>query len=171
LTNGNYYKRNQGILRKTFKVKRYVLRFAICNACPNKMACAGKANITKSKGRYIERNEYQDYVEQNIERVKNNKALYRKRQEIVEHPFGTIKRQWGYDYTLLKGIEKVAGEFAIIFTCYNLRRAITIFGVNELIKKLEKSIFDSISSILSYFKLFWRFLLIQFNSLILFFKL
>ena len=61
------------ILRKPFKVKRYVLRFAICNACPNKMACAGEANITKSKGGYIERNEYQDYVDQNIERVKNNK--------------------------------------------------------------------------------------------------
>ena len=138
-TNGNFYKRNHGILKKPYRVKRYVLPFKTCNGCTHKMECAGKANISKSKGRYIERSEYQDYIDQNIERVKNNKALYRKRQEIVEHPFGTIKRQWGYDYTLLKGIEKVSGEFAIIFTCYNIRRAISIFGVQELIKRLKNS--------------------------------
>ncbi len=39
-----------------------------------------------------------------LARVKLEKALYRRRQEIVEHPFGTIKRQWGYDYTLMKGL-------------------------------------------------------------------
>ena len=154
-TNGNYYKRNQGLLRKPYRVKRYVLPFNTCNNCPHKMECAGNANISKSKGRYIERSEYQDYVDQNIERVKSNKELYRKRQEIVEHPFGTIKRQWGYDYTLLKGKEKVEGEFAIIFTVYNLRRAISIFGVDELIKRLNKAFshfFRHISGILKPFK-------------------
>ncbi len=36
----------------------------------------------------------------------------------MEHPFGTLKRGWGYSYTLLKGKEKVSGEFALIFTSY-----------------------------------------------------
>jgi hypothetical protein len=45
----------------------------------------------------------------------------------------------GYDYTLLKGLEKVGGEFAIIFSMYNLRRAISIFGVQTLIEKLKKA--------------------------------
>ena len=34
---------------------------------------------------------------------------YRRRQAMVEHPFGTVKRHWGYNYTLLKGKEKVDG--------------------------------------------------------------
>ena len=154
-TNGNYYKRNHGLLRKPYRVKRYVLPFQTCNACPHKMKCAGEANITKSKGRYIERSEYQHYIDKNLERVKNNKELYRKRQAIVEHPFGTIKRQWGYDYTLLKGMDKVEGEFAIIFTVYNLRRAISIFGIKDLINRLNKAkslFFAQISRFLSPFK-------------------
>jgi hypothetical protein len=162
-TNGNYYKRNHGILRKPYSVKRYVLPFKTCNACPHKMECAGNANISKSKGRYIERSEYQDYVDENIERVNNNKELYRKRQEIVEHPYGTIKRQWGYDYTLLKGKEKVSGEFALIFTVYNLRRAITIFGIDELIKRLNKSFFIFFEQIWLNLKLFKQLFIFSFS--------
>jgi hypothetical protein len=139
-TNGNYYKRKKGVVRrKSYSVKRYTISFHTCNACPYKMECAGESSISKSKGRYLERSEYQDYVDKNIERVKNNKELYKTRQSIVEHPYGTIKRQWGYDYTLLKGKEKVAGEFAIIFTIYNMRRAISILGVNELINLLRRA--------------------------------
>lgn len=140
-TNGKWYNKNNGKLRKSYKVQHYKLPFATCSACPHKMECAGKSNIDNSKGRYIERSEYQEYIDENIERVKLNRELYRKRQEIVEHPFGTIKRQWGYDYVLLKGLEKVGGEFSIIFTTYNIRRAISIFGVKELIKKLREASF------------------------------
>jgi len=58
-----------------------------------------------------------------------------RKNTIREHPFGTIKRSWGYTYTLLKGIEKVNGEMAIIFTMYNIRRAMYIIGVKELIDR------------------------------------
>lgn len=140
-SNGKWYNKNNGKLRKAYRVKHYKLPFAVCNACPLKIECAGKANLANSKGKYIERTEYEDYIDENIERVKLNKGLYRKRQEIVEHPFGTIKRQWGYDHVLLKGLGKVSGEFAIIFTTYNLRRAISIFGVKNLINKLREARF------------------------------
>lgn len=136
-TNGIWYQRGQGKLRRSYKVKRYTLPFATCNACPYKDDCAGQANLTKSKGRYIERSEYQDYIDENIAQVKARKEEYRKRQAIVEHPFGTIKRGWGYDYTLMKGKKKVSGEFSLIFLSYNLRRAMSILGVPELIKALE----------------------------------
>ena len=36
--------------------------------------------------------------------------------------------------TLVKGLEKVSGEFAIIYTCYNLRRAISILGIKQLVR-------------------------------------
>jgi hypothetical protein len=38
---------------------------------------------------------------------------------------------------LLKGIKKVNGEMAIIFTMYNIRRAMSILDVQELISRLK----------------------------------
>ena len=76
-----------------------------------------------AQSREIERNRYQDVVDENNKRVDDNKQLYKKRQQIIEHPFGTITRNWGNTYTLLKGIKKGNVEMAIIFTMYNLRRA------------------------------------------------
>ena len=140
-SNGKWYNRNNGKPRKAYRGKHYKLPFAVCNACPHRLECAGKSNLARSKGKYIERSEYQGYIDDNIERVKLNKELYRKRQEIVEHPFGTTKRQWGYDHVLLKGLKKVDGELSIIFTAYDLRRAISIFGVKALINKLRGSAF------------------------------
>ena len=42
-----------------------------------------------------------------------------------------------YDHTLLKGKEKVSADFALIFTAYNLRRAMSILGIKELLKRLK----------------------------------
>jgi len=140
-SNGQWYKKKGSPYRKAINFKRYKLPFKVCNSCSHKLECAGAASLKASRGRHIERSEFEDFIEENTERTKLNKPLYRKRQEIMEHQYGTIKRQWGYDYTLLKTKEKVSGEFAIIFTCYNLRRAITILGVKELIKRIKQDAF------------------------------
>jgi transposase len=129
-TNGkSYEKRRQN--RNTYTVKNY--RTRQCKGCPVKSLCT-----SYSGSRQIERSEYQEVVEENNNRVNANAALFKKRQQIVEHPFGTVKRGWGYSYTLLQSIKKVNGEWAIIFTMYNLRRAITILSVPELINRLRK---------------------------------
>lgn len=139
-SNGNYYqKKAYGQHRASYKFKRYTCSLNICRKCPFKLDCVGETNLKKSKGRHIERSEYEPYIEENIRRYKVSKEIYRQRQSMVEHQFGTIKRQWGYDYTLLKTMEKVEGEFALILTCYNLRRAVSIFGVKELIKRLKEN--------------------------------
>lgn len=129
---GNLYKKRDG------RVKEYRAKTEVCLACPFKEKCLSKSSLEKPLGRVIRRTEFEDAKDANKERVLNNKELYKKRKEIVEHPFGTIKRQWGYDYTLLKGFAKVTGEFALIFSVYNLRRAITELGVNAIITKLNK---------------------------------
>lgn len=128
-TNGKSYdKAKTG--RTTYSVQKYVT--GQCLACVARLLC------TKAKSREIERSEYQDVVDENNKRVDENMPLYKTRQQIIEHPFGTIKRSWGYTYTLLKGLEKVNGEMAIIFTVYNIRRAMSIIGVKELISKLKE---------------------------------
>ncbi|MET2996848.1 transposase [Flavobacterium columnare] len=70
-------------------------------------------------------------------RYKENAQLYRKRQEINEHIFGTIKRQWGYNHTNLIGLEKVNGEHSLIMLVYNIKRTINILGVPDLIAKIK----------------------------------
>jgi hypothetical protein len=130
-TDGVEYEKKH-IGRTTYLVKRYST--AQCSGCPVKHLCT----TVKKGGRAIERSTYQDAIDANNKRVDENGALYKKRQQIIEHPFGTIKRSWGYSYTLLKSIEKVNGEMAIIFTMYNLRRAITILGITVLLDKLKK---------------------------------
>ncbi|MBK9732623.1 MAG: transposase [Chitinophagaceae bacterium] len=61
---------------------------------------------------------------------------------MIEHIFGTIKRQWGYDHILLKGIEKNNGEFALIYLTYNFRRVLNILGIEELKKRLKEAVFN-----------------------------
>lgn len=126
--------------RKDASFKEYKLEYTICDTCIYKNDCAGK-RLDRKHSRVIERYLTADYTEANQQRIKENKDYYRQRQSIVEHPFGTIKRQWGYSYTLVKGLEKVGGEFDIICLCYNMRRSVSILGVNKLIERLQAYFF------------------------------
>ena len=127
-TNGNEYEKiKKG--RATYTVQKYVT-----DQC---LICVAKTLCTRGKRKEIERSEYQDVVDENNKRTLENLDLYKKRSLIIEHIFGTVKRSWGYTYTLLKGIKKVNTEMSIIFTVYNIRRAMSILGVKELISKLE----------------------------------
>lgn len=130
-TDGVEYEKKH-IGRTTCMVKKYST--PQCNCCPVKHLCT----TVKKGGRTIERSIYQDAIDANNNRVDENPALYKMRQQIIEHPFGTIKRSWGYSYTLLKGIKKVNTEMAIIFTMYNFRRAITILGFTEMFNRLKR---------------------------------
>ena len=106
----------------------------ICSMCPKKGICT----ISKN-GRMLRISVHQKEILDYIESLKDkkNSSFVSKRKEIVEHPFGTIKRSFGYTYFLLKGTEKVKGEFSLICFVYNLKRVLNIIGINELIKVLE----------------------------------
>jgi len=73
-------------------------------------------------------------------KTKENKLLIKKRKELVEHPFGTIKRTFGYTYFLLIGFEKVKAEFSIICFIYNLKRVLNIIPIKQLIAAMDSSI-------------------------------
>jgi ribosomal protein RSM22 (predicted rRNA methylase) len=119
-TNGRWHQ------AKTYRFKRYTT--TACKTCPAKAECS-KAIC----GKAIQRSEFQEYVDRNKNRIKENKKLYRKRQQIVEHPYGTIKRQWGFNYIITKKyIERAEADFGFIMTAYNLRRIINIIGLKKL---------------------------------------
>ncbi len=114
-----------------YRYKKY--RTAQCKSCPVKHLCTGRAK----GGREIERSEFAEVVEANAQRYHANKALYRKRQEWNEHIFGTIKRQWGYYYTNLRGLEKVNGEHSLIMLVYNIKRSINLLGMPKILETIK----------------------------------
>jgi len=108
--------------------------------------CEKREKCTKDKrGRKIQRNENEEYLERGKKRQEENMELYKQRQMIVEHVFGTIKRDLGYTYLLLRGNEKVKGESFMHFLVYNIKRVCKIRKVRDIIeaimaKKVEKII-------------------------------
>ena len=116
---------------KTYRFKRYTTKD--CKDCPVKQLC------TKAKyGKGVQRSEYQEYIDQNKNRIKNNKEYYRKRQAIVEHPYGTIKRQWGFNYIITKKHkEKASADVGLMFVAYNIRRIFNILDKNVLKEYLK----------------------------------
>ena len=130
-TQGTWHHKQRTERSTGYQFKKY--RTPDCKTCPVKHLCTGKAK----GGREIERSEFAKAVEENAQRYKANKELYRKRQEINEHIFGTIKRKWGYNYTDLNGLEKVNGEHSLICLVYNIKRTINILGFEKLMEKLR----------------------------------
>lgn len=128
---GRWYTKGNGSKYEN-QVKHY--KTQACKSCPVKSLCTRNKN-----GRLIERSQYAPSVDANTKRVLLEKEKYLLRQQIVEHPFGTIKRQWGFDHVLLKGLKKNEADFGLIFTTYNFRRLLTILGFPELKKRLENA--------------------------------
>lgn len=129
-TNGNWYQKSKQ--RYIYFIKQYKT-----NACKN---CPALAQCTKNKkGRMVERSEYQPYIEQNKKNIEANKETYKKRQAIVEHPYGIIKRQWGFYYiTTKKGLKRASADVGLMFIAFNMRRLMNIIGKNEFKRFLQE---------------------------------
>lgn len=139
-TNGTWYRKDNG---KSFRQMKHYKTKA-CYACPVNNLC------TKNKaGRLIERSEHAPFIEQNRLNIEANAATYKRRQAIVEHPYGVIKRQWGFYYiSTKKGIKRASADVGFIMVVYNLRRLMNILDENLLKKFLKElgSLFFEISS-------------------------
>jgi hypothetical protein len=105
-----------------------------CLGCPAFHLCT----VNKA-GRLIERSEYAQAVDGNHKRIRQHKEIYLRRQQIVEHPFGTIKRWWGYSYTLMKGLKKVSADLGLVYLCYNLKRVMNILSPKKMLLRLQIS--------------------------------
>lgn len=129
-TNGNWYQKSKQ--RYIYFVKHY--KTNKCLSCPALALCT-----LNKKGRLIERSEYQPYVEQNKKNIAANPDIYKKRQSIIEHNYGILKRQWGFYYiTTKKGITRASADVGLMFCAYNLRRIINLVDKNLLKKFLRE---------------------------------
>jgi transposase len=132
---GDYYlcPQNQQLITtgKWHKTEAYSFKRYTTKACKS---CRAKDLCTKSiRGKGIHRSEFHEYIQHNKERVELNKPLYKRRQAIVEHPYGTIKRQWGFSYIMTKkGSKRASADVGLMMTVYNLRRIINILGIERI---------------------------------------
>ncbi len=101
--------------------------------CRDWLKAEGKENEAKRKrsssGQY-------ERVKKKIVRftLKPNRYKTDQRKNLSEHPFGTIKRAMNAGYFLLKGMTKVAGEFALFCLGYNIKRATNLLGFTKIMQ-------------------------------------
>jgi transposase len=143
-TNGSWYKQlsSSGSVSwfKQYKTKA-------CRKCPMHSQCT-----RSKKQRLIQRSEYADYYERNRINTIDKEHLYKRRQTIVEHPYGTIKRQWGFSYILTKkGIKRASSDVGLMFIAYNLRRIGNILTI-DVLKEYLKAIASLHFDILGFFR-------------------
>jgi len=60
--------------------------------------------------------------------TKEGKTIYAKRKSTIETTFGVIKHVMGFRQFMLRGVEKVKGEWNLVCLAYNLKRLHTITG-------------------------------------------
>jgi hypothetical protein len=94
----------------------------------------------------IQRTTFTEYYERNRKNFEEKEQLYKRRQAIVEHPYGTLKRQWGFSYILTKkGISRASSDVGLMLVAYNLRRIVNILTkdrIKEYLRILVLMFFD-----------------------------
>lgn len=114
---------------------RYVSRKSICAACPLRRRCL----TVKAQRRTIYRWEHEDVVDRHRARMKDAEALMRRRAELAEHPFGTLKCRAGYRHFLMRGLDKINGEWSLMTLCYNFTRVLNIIGFERFVAYLAET--------------------------------
>lgn len=124
---GHLLKSNGSIYKgRNYRFKQYKTK--ACKNCPVRGLCT----TSIINGKVIQRSEFQEYIEQNAKRVLHDPKAYKKRQAIVEHPYGTMKRQWGFDHiTTKKNKQRASADIGLIFIAYNLKRIWNIIKANK----------------------------------------
>lgn len=128
------------LLRPTKKLRenggrlevRYSSRKPVCDACPLRGRCVTDKRPTRDILRWLN----QDVIDRHQERMKDSGALMRRRAGLAEHPFGTLKCRAGYRHFLVRGFDKVRGEWSLMALCYNFTRVLNILGFDRFVARI-----------------------------------
>ena len=115
---------------------RYLSSKMACDACPLKARCL----TPDAKARSVSRWEHEGVLDRHRARMASEGAsqLMRRRSALVEHPFGTLKCRAGYQHFLVRGFNKVRGEWSLMALCYNFTRVLNILGLERFIAYLAE---------------------------------
>jgi Transposase DDE domain len=98
-------------------------------ACPD---CPLRARCTKGRFRMVSWYENEAVLDRMQARLAQRPDILSQRRERVEHPLGSIKQWMNQGAFLMRGLEKVRGEFSLTALAYNLRRVLKLVGFKEL---------------------------------------
>ena len=104
------------------------------SACPR---CAIKSRCTTGQYRRVSRWEHEAVVDAMQARLDREPERLRARRETVEHPFGTIKSWMGSTHFQMRTLERVSTEMSLHVLAYNLKRVISLFGVEGLVTRMQ----------------------------------
>lgn len=98
--------------------------------------CPLKAQCTQADQRYLIRHPQEAAFTRMERRLAEAPDMMRRRAAIVEHPFGNLKHWILGDggRFLLRHLEGARTEMALAVQAYNLKRAITVLGVGNLMR-------------------------------------
>lgn len=131
---GEALRRSETLKRNGDRMEiRYTSRKPACDACPLRLRCI----TDKQPTRTIHRWEHEDVLDRHRERMKSAAGLMRRRSGLVEHPFGTLKCRAGYRHFLVRGFNKVRGEWSLMALGYNFTRVLSILGLEALTRLLR----------------------------------
>jgi transposase len=113
---------------------RYAALRSVCGACPLRSRCL----TDKARRRDVYRWEHQDVVDRHRARMAQPQAdtMARRRAALAEHPFGTLKCRAGYRHFLVRGFNKVRGEWGLMALAYNFTRVLNILGFDDFVRRL-----------------------------------
>jgi hypothetical protein len=96
-----------------------IYRGRTCVACHFFGVCTSHKN-----GRTISRHPYEKELRQMRQKLDSDsgKAAYGKRKHTVEPPFGHIKSIMGFTSFMIRGNDKVKGEFKLVSSAHNIRK-------------------------------------------------
>ena len=147
--------------KKDPSIRRYH-RLSACLKCPNKCTLRKRRIVSFKEGETRKEEAFYEKARENrivrktshrfkvitlseeesswdewvILRFYPNQQHLRKRNTVVEHPYGTVKRWHGAGYLLTKGKQKAAAEMGLSFLAYNFRRVVNLLGVNGLMEMI-----------------------------------
>jgi transposase len=104
---------------------------SVCKDCPVKDRC------TIHQHRTVIRTENDRFADEVDKHTREYMELYKKRKQLAEHPFGTIKRSFGFTYFLTRKTDNVRTESLMHFLVYNIKRVINTEGVEKLVGTLQ----------------------------------
>jgi len=104
------------------------------SACPR---CPLKSRCTTSNQRRIRRWEHEHVLEALQNRLDRTPSAARLRRQTVEHVFGTLKAWMGATHFLTKTLPRVRTEISLHVLAYNLRRLMSLLGVEGAIAVMK----------------------------------
>jgi transposase len=129
---GEWLERRSQKQTRDGRILGYYLNPAACRNCPVRMQCT-----RDQYARRITRRPEEAQVLAMRARLARRLELMARRKATVEHPFGTLKRGMDMGYFLLRGLERVGGEFSLSVLAYNFKRVMNILGAECLLEVLR----------------------------------